>query len=41
MGATMIEKNYGYICSECDVGVLLASFLPYWEDVVQPLVGGQ
>ncbi len=34
MEPEMIDKNYGYVCESCDLGILLASLLPRWEDLV-------
>ena len=27
------DKNYGYVCVSCDVGVKLADLLPRWKDM--------
>ena len=33
MTRNMIEKNYGFICGSCDLGIPLATLLPRWEDL--------
>ncbi len=27
------DKNYGYICQQCDIGIPLFELLPRWEDL--------
>src|SRR5688572_7180887 len=34
MSPDMVEKNYGYVCHGCDLAILVASILPFWEDLV-------
>lgn len=33
MEATMLHKNYGYVCYQCDIGIPLHELLPMWEDL--------
>ena len=34
MAARMVELNYGYVCDECELSILLADLLPRWSDLV-------
>ena len=27
------DRNYGYVCRKCDVGIRLSDLLPRWEDL--------
>lgn len=27
------DKNYGYVCAECEIGIPLFELLPRWEDL--------
>lgn len=29
----MIDKNYGFVCHACEVGIRLAEILPRWNDL--------
>jgi NAD-dependent SIR2 family protein deacetylase len=33
MRPEVINKNYGYACHNCDVGIDLADLLPHWDDL--------
>jgi hypothetical protein len=34
MAATILpDKNYGYACARCDLGIPLFALLPKWEDL--------
>jgi endogenous inhibitor of DNA gyrase (YacG/DUF329 family) len=33
MEPTIIDKNYGFICRSCELGIYLAALLPRWQDI--------
>lgn len=33
MDPAMLHNNYGFLCSSCDIGIELATLLPYWSDL--------
>src|SRR5690349_16404784 len=34
MSSQMVAKNYGFVCKQCAVAILLASILPRWRELV-------